>query len=183
MPLFLFGQNKNEIKFDVFGLFQKQYQLSYERIINENFGVEVKFRFLNESTWLDTTDYFSPSPVFGAILFDKTSFHISVHGKYYLNPKPSGNRLMLGAYLKYVSKPNPEAAYGVAYEMYKGEPPLNPTARSVIGVSTGYKFLILKKRFVIEPVIGIGGGLERDIFDSFLFRVDGFLNVNLGYRF
>jgi len=184
IPFFVFCQNQNEVKLDVYGLGFSHYELSYERIINENWGVEVGFRFRDDSRFLDTIFSVSPPRIDG-LFFDETSFQILFHGKYYVFPKPFGNRLMLGAFLIYTSKSKFEEGYDEAFLMYKNIEAPRPFPRWTTGVSVGYKFLVFKKKLVIEPVIGIGLDLSESEFNvgGFGIDIDGFANLKLGYRF
>jgi len=187
LPLFLFSQGKNELKFDAFGAANNGYELSYERIINKKLGIEIGVRFNNEPFALDTIPINSAVITSGEtpfIFFDRKSYSANFEMKYYPFQKIMGEGMMFGAFLRYTTEPQFEQNYFDAYESYKGSAAPDPTPSLTVGGSFGYKFL-WKQRIILEPVLGIGVNLIRpypnDRGDSYI--LGGLFKIKAGYRF
>jgi len=187
LPILLFSQGKNELKFDALGLANKGYELSYERIIKQKLGVEIGFRFNNNQHALDTVainwSTITPGEL-PYLFFDKKSYMANIQIKYYPFQKIMGEGMMFGAFLRYASKPQFEQSYFDAYEIYKGEAAPDAKPSITVGGSFGYKFL-WKQRIILEPVLGIGTNLIRpypnERGDSYL--LGGYFKIKAGYRF
>jgi len=187
LPIILFSQGKNELKFDALGIFNQEYELSYERVINKKLGVEIGFGYNNNQYALDTI------PIDFSILqegeipylfFDKKSYTANLQLKYYPFQELMGEGLMFGAFLRYASAFQFEQDFFDAYETYKGTAAPDPTPSITVGGSVGYKFL-WKQKIIIEPVLGIGTNLIRpypnERGDAYL--IGGFFKIKGGYRF
>ena len=187
LPITLFSQGKNELKFDAFGAFKQGYELSYERIINNKFGIEIGFGFNNDPYALDTIPISTTVLTSGEtpfVFFDRKSYTANLEIKYYPFQKTMGEGMMFGAFLRYASEPQFEQNYFDAYELYKGSVAPEPTHSITVGGSFGYKFL-WKQRIILEPVLGIGVNLIRpypnERGNSYL--VGGYFKIKAGYRF
>ncbi len=179
---------QNEIKVDAFGPVIDQFNITYERLFNDKLGIEGGIGYMYSPERLDTVNYSFTLPpgTYGTLPFKRRAWSFLVSAKYYFSPKPKGNRLFIGTFIQYKTEPKIEDAYFEAYESYFNEPDIyTPTASLLMGGSAGYKFLLFKQKVILEPIIGIGVDIEKSELDvgGFGFAFDGFVRLNLGYRF
>lgn len=180
---------QNEIKIDAFGFLYHQVNISYEKMIKNRLGIELGIGYIFDPERLDTVDFFSAPlqpGIYGTLPFKKSSFSFLAAAKYYKILKPRGNRVFLGTYLEYRTKPKIEAAYFETYEFYFNEPDkFTPDASFILGGLVGFKIFLIKKKFLIEPLFGLGLDLIDSEFgtDGNGITTDGIIRLNLGYRF
>lgn len=179
---------QHEIKIDAFGPLIDEFNISYEWLFNDKLGIEGSVGYLYSAQNLDTVNYSLtlPSGIYGTLPFKRRSWSFLIAAKYYLFPKPKGNNFFIGTFFQYRSKPKIEDAYFETYEFYFNEPDqFTAPASLLIGGSIGYKFLLFKKRIIIEPVYGLGIELSKSEFDvgGFGVLIDSLVRLNLGYRF
>ncbi|MEM6967183.1 MAG: hypothetical protein AAF573_20640 [Bacteroidota bacterium] len=183
----LFSQSYHEVKINTFGLVMSQVGISYEYVKNKKFGVEVGLAYnFEKETLLLHNSTIVPPQMTSVESFDKNFWVFTLHSKFYTSKKDNGSGLNFGGYFHYRSQPNIDASYYTRYEEFYNKPVgFSPEANYIVGGFAGYKLLLFKDKFIIEPTYGIGLSLSNSEFDVGGFGVEmtGFLQINLGFRF
>lgn len=179
---------KNEIKINALSFLFNEVNISYERMVTNKIGIEVGLGYIFDPERLDTVDSSLPLPAgtYGTLPFKKTAWSLLANARYYINLKPRGNKIMLGIFSEYRTKPKLEAAYFETYEFYFNEPDnFLPKERFLLGGLVGFKFSLFKKKIIVEPLIALGLDMVQSDLEigGFGFDMYGFLKLNVGYRF
>ena len=175
---------QHEIKLDAFGFLINEVNISYERILNNKVGIEIGTGYIFDP---ETLFSFNQTPsIPSGLRFKKRAWSFLAIAKYYKTLKPRGNKIILGTFLEYRTKPKIEEAYFEAYEEYFNEPDkYTPNASFLLGGLVGFKGFLFNKKILVEPMIGLGIDMRESEFDvgGFGYSMGGIIRLNLGYRF
>lgn len=144
------GQVKHELKISLTGLFNKDYMLSYERLITEDIGLELGLGSDRSNLFLYDFDLSGIE----RYEFDATQLNPSIGGKYYfLLNDGSGRGFFIGPYIRLNYLVNREEGYAERWGEING---VQPTERVL--ADKGFKSLYG----------GLNGGLKWRLKTSFV---------------
>ncbi len=185
LPLLLLGQLKHELKIVPLDLFSI-YTPSYELIFNERIGIELGTSYGSKEFMLFDGTILGNN--FSTESFDRKLFIPSISGKFYFSSKKNGSGFNIGPHVKFTFNTFVEDTFEKAYIQkyntdlpYWGRKGFQSFNAGFIG---GYKWVLIKERFIIEPsYIGTLLIARRDNELRTSSSIDLDFEIRIGYRF
>ena len=176
------GQTQHEIKWNAPAALGDVIALSYERIPSDTFSLDFGIRYGFHHIGIDTNTVFPrPQPFQNTYFtFDRHNLALMSNARFYLKPRGKAKQFFVGPSVIIVLNVYRDKGYDLLYEQRVGRPYESALLGWLgLGGIFGYKALI-NDRFSIEGTLQITADVSDLSFGIFL---DGFFQLNLGYRF